>query len=282
MTTGASRAVSSIGLAVAAIFGGLLVGMTAANVWPLLLFGAKLRVPAAAAIEVAFLAVYVWILAGWASGPFKQQRLRFGRGHPPSGAQWGWGLLAALAFAVTVHAAIVVLFRLIPFPARAFHQGYDLSTIPTLALQWLACIISALSAGVCEEMGFRGYMQKPLEDRFGPLLAILISATMFMLLHLNKSWALMAMTPIIFGAGVLLGVLARASGTLLFCMLGHWAMDIGLFAYWWTQIAGAFSQRPVSETGVEATFLVELGVLGLAVAAFWFAVARLGAMRRPV
>jgi hypothetical protein len=98
---------------------------------------------------------------------------------------------------------------------------------------------------------------------------------------LNKSWSLMAMTPIVFGAGVLLGMLARASGTLLFCMLGHWIMDIGLFAYWWTQIAGRFGQRPLSETGLEPTFYLELGVFGAALTLLLLAMARLGRLRAP-
>jgi membrane protease YdiL (CAAX protease family) len=259
----------------AAVLGGLVVGMAAANVWPVLLMVAKVDVPTAALAEVLFLIVYLLVFSGWAPGPWRRQRLSLGRGRGPTGRQWGWGVLAAISFAAVVHSAIVLLFRLIPFPAEAFHRGYDLSFIPTLPLQWLACVVSALSAGVCEEMGFRGYMQQPLETRFGPAPAILISASLFMLIHLNKSWSLLAMTPIVLGAGVLLGMLARASGTLIFCMLGHWIMDIGLFAYWWTQIAGTFSQRPLSETGIEATLFIELGVFGASLTLLLIAMARL-------
>src|ERR1700761_3158154 len=42
--------------------------------------------------------------------------------------------------------------------------------------------------------------------------------------------------PIVFGAGVLLGLLAWSSGSLIPGMIGHIMMDIGLFAYWWTGI----------------------------------------------
>ena len=38
-------------------------------------------------------------------------------------------------------------------------------------------------------------------------------------------------------------------------------MDIGLFAYWWTGIAGDFSARPISETGVDQPFLITCAVL---------------------
>jgi len=262
-----------------AIVGGLLVGMIAANVWPVLLL--TLGAPSAAVIEVVLLGLYFWWFTGAASGPWRAQRRELGRGVRLSGLQWGWGLLAAVCFPVTVWSAMVLLFRIIPYPAADFHKGYDLSFIPTLPLQWLACVISALSAGVCEEMGFRGYMQRPIENRHGPVIAITISATLFMLLHLNKSWALMAMTPIVFGAGVLLGVIARASGTMVFNTLGHWFMDIGLFAYFWVQIAGTFHQRPISETGLEPTVFVEASVFVAVLALLLIACARLARARSP-
>jgi hypothetical protein len=36
----------------------------------------------------------------------------------------------------------------------------------------------------------------------------------------------------VFGAGILLGLLAWSSGSLIPAMIGHVVMDIGLFAYW--------------------------------------------------
>jgi membrane protease YdiL (CAAX protease family) len=165
---------------------------------------------------------------------------------------------------VTVHAAIVLLFRFVPYPAAAFRRGYDLSFIPTRQLQYLACVVSALSAGVCEEIGFRGYMQRPIEKRHGAVVAILVSSIMFTLLHLTKGWALIGMVPIVFGAGLLLGALARIAGTLWFGILGHWLMDIGLFMFWWTQVAGTFRQRPIFETGMDHSFTWECAIFAAA------------------
>jgi len=261
-----------------AVVGGLLIGMIAANIWPIFLL--KLGMPAAAAAEVLFLSLYVW----WASGggpPRSLQGVRaeYFRTRSLSGAQWLWGMVAAVSFAATVHAALVLLFRFVPFPADAFHHGYDLSFIPSQQMQWLACIVSALSAGVCEETGFRGYMQTPIEKRHGPVIAILISSLFFMLIHLTKDWALVGMVPVVFGAGVLLGTLARASGTLVFVMFGHWFMDIGLFAYWWAQIAGTFSQRPIFETGADGAFYAECAVFAAVLALLLRAMLRLRELR---
>jgi membrane protease YdiL (CAAX protease family) len=261
-----------------AIIIGLVVGMIAANIWPLLLL--NLSMPIAAGIEIVFLALYVW----WASGGGPPKSLRAARAdnfrvRPLSRTQWIWGGIAAVSFAATVHAAIIILFRIVPFPAAAFHQGYDFSFIPSRQMQWLACIISALSAGICEETGFRGYMQRPIEKSSGPILAVTVSSLVFMLLHLTKDWALLGMVPIVFGAGVLLGVLARVSGTLIFGMLGHWIMDIGLFAYWWTQIAGTFSQRSIAESGVDESAVVEVVIFAAVLSVLLMCMRRLKELR---
>ncbi|HSM97152.1 MAG TPA: type II CAAX endopeptidase family protein [Rhizomicrobium sp.] len=263
-----------------AIVSGLLIGMIPANVWLVLLVILKLPVPEAVAIEIVFLAIYVWWARG--GGPparWKPARRDYFRAGALSGSQWFWGVIAAIGFAATVHAAIVLLFRFVPYPAAAFHQGYDMSYIPTQQLKYLACVVSALSAGVCEETGFRGYMQRPIENRHGPVVAVLVSSLLFMLLHLTKGWALIGMVPIVFGAGILLGTLARAAGTLWFGILGHWIMDIGLFAFWWTQIAGTFSQRPISETGMDPVFYVECAAFAAALIIVLVATARLRRLR---
>jgi len=248
-----------------AIIAGIVIGLIPANVWPALLL--SLGVPVAASVEVVFLGLYVW----WASGGGPPHRTSAARGcafrsATLARAQFFWGVVGALFFAATIHAAIVLLFRFVLFPAAAFRRGYDLSFIPSLPLRWIAVVISATSAGVCEETGFRGYMQQPIEQRHGAAVAILVSSFFFTLLHLTKAWAMIGMVPIVFGAGVLLGLLAWASGSLIPGMIGHVVMDIGLFAYWWTGIAGNFTARPITETGVDRPFCITCIVLATTLA----------------
>jgi membrane protease YdiL (CAAX protease family) len=255
-----------------AIVSGLAVGLIAANVWPVLLivFGPV----AASFVELLFLALYLW----WASGrgpPRRtaEARRRAFRAPALSAAGWLWGLIGAVAFAASVHAAIVILFRLTPFPVAQFRQGYGLLYVPGAALRWIVVAVSALSAGVCEETGFRGYMQQPLEARFGPRWGILTSAVFFALLHLNKGWAGLGMVPIVLAAGLLLGTLAWASRSLIPGIVGHTLMDVGLFAYWWTGIAGTFTARPIGETGVDTAFLIAVAAfavaLGVCLTSIW-------------
>lgn len=261
-----------------AIITGVLIALIPANVWPPLLL--SLGVPLAATIEVVFLGLYVW----WASGGGPPERTRPARGvafrrGALSPAQCFWGVIAAFSFAATVHAAIVLLFRFVPFPVEAFRHGYNFSFIPSLPLRWIAVVVSATSAGICEETGFRGYMQQPIERRHGAPIAILVSSFFFMLLHLTKAWAMVGMVPIVFGAGVLLGLLAWSSGSLIPGMIGHVVMDIGLFGYWWTGIAGDFSVRPISETGVDRPFLITCAVLATTLIIVLLAARRLRRIR---
>ena len=262
-----------------AIAAGLLIALPAANVWPLLLI--NLGAPFAATAEAIFLALYIW----WTAGPpraWQTGRANSFRRGPLSAAQWLWGIVAALCFALTIHASIVLLFRFVAFPVAEFRQGYDFSFIPTLQLRWLAIVISAASAGICEETGFRGYMQRPIELSHGAPLAILISSLFFTVLHLTKGWALAGMIPIIFGAGILLGSLALSAGSLIPGMIGHTIMDVGLFAYWWTGIAGEVTPRPIGETGVDRAFVITCVAASAMLTVTLLAIWRLHRLRQSV
>jgi membrane protease YdiL (CAAX protease family) len=243
-------------------------------VWPLLLL--KLAVPLAVIAEGIFLALYLWWAAG--GGPprgTQAARATAFRRCTLSRRQWSWGIIAALFFAATIHSSIALLFRLVSFPMAAFRHGYDFSFIPSLPLKWLAVVVSAISAAICEETGFRGYMQRPIEQRHGAPIAILISSLFFLALHLTKAWATLGMIPIVFGAGVLLGLLAWSSESLIPGMIGHAMMDIGLFAYWWTGIAGDFTLRPIAETGLDQPFLMASAAFATSLFIVLLAISRL-------
>lgn len=265
---------SKLPVSLRAILSGLLIALVAANVWPILLV--RLSAPVAALVEVIFLGVYLW----WACGRGPPRRTRDSRRNasrcgPLSRERWSWGIIGAISFAVAVHTSIVLLFRFVQFPVTAFRRGYDLSFIPTLPLKWLAVIVSAISAGVCEETGFRGYMQRPIEEHHGAAIAILISTFCFTLVHLNKEWSLAGMVPIVFGAGLLLGLLAWSSQSLIPPIIAHVVMDSGLFAYWWTGIAGEFSVQPIRETGIDGPFVIACGTAVVSLLVTLFAISRL-------
>lgn len=262
-----------------AIISGLLIALVAANVWPLLLL--NLGAPLAAIGEAIFLALYVWwARGGGPPGTTQAARAKVFRRGTLSPRQWFWAVIAGLFFAATVHASIVLLFRFVSYPMAAFRHGYDFSFIPSLPLKWLAVVVSAISAGICEETGFRGYMQRPIEQRHGARVAILISSLFFTAVHLTKGWAIAGMVPIVFGAGVLLGLLAWSSESLIPGMIGHVLMDIGLFSYWWTGIAGDFTLLPISKTGIDRFFVITCTTLAASLLIVLLAISRFRRERR--
>ena len=90
-----------------------------------------------------------------------------------SASVWKWGILATIFFVIVIQSGLVITFRIIEFPAEAFTAEYPFDELPT-GLAWLFIVMSSLVAGICEETGFRGYMQVPLEKRYGPAVAITV------------------------------------------------------------------------------------------------------------
>jgi hypothetical protein len=52
-------------------------------------------------------------------------------------------------------------------------------------------------------------------------------------------------------------------------------MDIGLFAYWWTGVAGTFTARTVTETGVDRPFLIACATFAISLFIVLLAISRL-------
>jgi membrane protease YdiL (CAAX protease family) len=265
---------------------GFIVSLPAANVIPTIALGiGPASTPTTQTVAglagIVFLTAFLWWTrgGGWPRST-SAARARATRVGPFSGRQWILSFGAALAFAILVHAALVVLFRIVPFPTDAFHRGYDLSNVPSLPLKWLVIVFAAASAAITEETGFRGYMQQPIEVRHGAFVAIVVSSVFFLVAHFNQSWAIPAMFLIIILAGVLLGLLAWSSGSLIPGILGHTMMDIGLFAYWWTGLVGTFSAKTISETGIDAPFVAACAVFGVALIVVLVAIARFRQLRR--
>ena len=82
--------------------------------------------------------------------------------------------------------------------------------VPAVEPPWLAASLSFLAVvpltAVCEEIFFRGALQRALEERVGPAAAILGSALAFTLFHLETGAMLLS-----FGSGLLLGTVASVS-----------------------------------------------------------------------
>lgn len=194
-----------------------------------------------------------------------------------NGKVWAWGLAGALLFILVVQSLFIVTFRLFEYDPQVM-TTFQLGDLP-LWLLWFFAIASALVAGVTEEVGFRGYMQVPMEAKYGPWVANIIVSVAFVLFHLNQGWAQPSMYWILFSGSFLLGLLATASGSLIPGIIAHFLVDIPNFTYWWSDIAGKFAYRPITETGIDIHFLVWTAILISSLALFLLAVRRINKER---
>lgn len=214
---------------------------------------------------------------GWPEATQAHRRLCFRATRLPARV-WVWSLVAAFAAALLLQALLVSTFRVVEFPAEAWVLPYDFSALPSWQV-WALLVLAAFVAGITEEIGFRGYMQVPLEQRYGPTAAIGIVSIVFMVAHLNQAWA-GGIIVILIVVSILWGVLARASGSLIPGIISHGSTDVVNFAYWWTDIAGHFDRRPIGETGVDIHFVVSVAIMLLLFALFVFAIRNTRRARR--
>jgi membrane protease YdiL (CAAX protease family) len=232
---------------------GLLVAESGITVWTIDF--THLRAPFAAGLMAGFLWVYWKFFSGsWPAskaGSFRKTRFRSLR--LLTGA-WRRSLLAGLCIVVTLEMGLALTFRLIPFPETDFKSQYKLLDSLPGWQAWVLVVVSSLVAGICEETGFRGYMQVPMEKQFGVLPGVLLVSVAFVLLHLGKTWAY-SIIPLIFLTSVLLGLLASRCGSLVPGIVAHATFDVFNFSYWWSHLGGNFKRSTIFRSGIDLHFI---------------------------
>ena len=129
--------------------------------------------------------------------------------------------------------------------------------------------MASLVAGICEEIGYRGYMQAPLEQKYGPVAGISITSLVFAVAHIHQAWASgMVGMIVIFVISFMIGYLAYSTKSLLPGIIAHVSFDIINFSYWWSDVMGTFERKPVSMTGVDNHFIITLMVVLLSIILF--------------
>jgi membrane protease YdiL (CAAX protease family) len=183
-----------------------------------------------ATVAMAVFLIFGWkFLQGWGWPHSTAAARRAGlRAEPLSFSVWRWSLLAGgLGMAASI-ALFILAHRLIRWPAR---PPSDLSHIPVATLL-PSLLMSAVVAGIGEEAGFRGYLQGPLERRYGPAMGIAVASIVFGLAHLTHGAFLPA---ILFdvGWGALYGLLTYWSGSIVPAIILHSSADALEFIAAW-------------------------------------------------
>ena len=260
-------------LVLRSILTGFAVSTIGITVWSIMLAA----IPAPWSILPMIVALWAYLKffsGGWGS-PKSTEIKKFNfRAIKLSPTIWKSGIAAAIVFVIIVQASFVITFRLFDFPSERFTADYKILDSMPLWVAWAVLIMGSIVAGICEETGFRGYMQTPLEKKYGPGTAIIITSIIFMLIHLSKSWAL-PILPHIFFASALLGILAYKTGSLIPGIIGHSILDIFDYSIWWSDITGGFQKQTIFKTGIDLQFIVWCLVFILALFVFFRVMNRL-------
>lgn len=177
------------------------------------------------------------------------------------------------AFVITMIAGLVGLWALIQFQgiyARLVtlptEQPEDLSAIPLYTLI-PTVIVSALVAGVAEESAMRGYLQGPIEKKFGPVVAIVITGVVFGLLHFSHSEINFTVMPWYLGVAIVYGTMAWKTNSVLPSMVlhagGNMLNVVSLLGQGRSEWQPADRPPLIWETGVDGAFWIS--VLGFLV-----------------
>jgi len=224
----------------------------------------NLRIGTAVPWTILPMGLYLWaywrfISGGWSAlvdAAWYRANLRANR--LPAGV-WGPSLAAgALGFAALL-ALLAVAARLVPLPSSA-----PIATPPGMpvATTVLLLTMQSIVAGVTEEAAFRGYMQSPIERRYGLVIAILVNGTIFGLLHFSSHPRdVLMMLPYYVAVAAVYGGLTWAADSILPALVLHSAGDIVVLTRWWAtgQPEWQLAATPpplVWEHGVDASFML--------------------------
>jgi len=220
----------------AVVVGSLVVGM--GTVPRSVLMSVNFKLWPAIPWSVPVMALYLWFYwqyvggKGWPQTTAEWRRTNL-RARSLTGRVWrsallagglGWaGLLALRIFSDT-------FFRL------PQDQLPDLSAYPFATILSHFLMISVV-AGFAEEAGFRGYMQWPIEQRHGPLVAIAVVGLVFWLAHfanyIGREWLFVCYLPFYLAGATIFGVLAYFTGSILPGVVLHTAANVvGLSLIW--------------------------------------------------
>ena len=134
----------------------------------------------------------------------------------------GWSTMIAGFLIYTAHRATAGLGGESPIA---------LPHVPTPAL-FAALAMAAIVAGTVEEVAFRGFMQGPLERRFGFLPAILVSGLVWALFHTNHGYyapEAAVWTGIFLAVATMLSTMAHRTNSVIPGIVTHVGFDAAYF-----------------------------------------------------
>lgn len=135
-------------------------------------------------------------------------------------SEWGWSLTAGVLGVLALWLTYAALGNLNGPPP----VGREVAAMPLWALI-SAVVASAAVTAIAEEAGLRGYMQTPIEERYGAVAAIALSTIVFVMVHLSHGLGpLLRNGSYYAAAGCVCGVLAYFTRSILPSLFLLWSL----------------------------------------------------------
>jgi membrane protease YdiL (CAAX protease family) len=267
-----------IPLIIRTILWGLLVFTILQNGW-LVFFALNMQTSPSVPWSVPLGLLYLWVAFQYFNGRWwpsstSSARKEMMRARGLTGEEWRWALAGCFLLMILIIACAILSYRLIEVP----DEGTGLPELPSWSL-YSSLLMISIVAGVSEEAGFRGYIQGPLENRYGPVFAIGVTSLMFWVVHLNHPSG-PARFPSLIIMGIALGALTAAARSILPAIVTHAAADSVVFVGATAEIGPDSLWHPVllTESGVDRAFWMALVIIVVTVVAGTFVLRRLATL----
>jgi membrane protease YdiL (CAAX protease family) len=260
---------------VRAVLSGIAAAMAGTVPWAILV-SANTRHLSVLPWAVPLMAGYLWLYwryargDGWPQSTAAARRTDSRANRLPDDV-WGPALLAGVLGLMGVLLLQGVLSRLVSLPQQ---RDLDVSRYPAATvLLWV--LMSAVVAGVVEETSFRGYMQRPIEHRHGPVIAILVTGIAFGLGHFTHPEVTLVLLPYFLAVAAVYGALAHLTDSTLPSMVLHAGGNVfsavGLFVGGRSEWQLSSAPKPlIWKGGPDASFWVTVAaLLVVGAAAVW-------------
>jgi membrane protease YdiL (CAAX protease family) len=234
-------------------------------------------------------ALYLWMFwrylrgEGWPRSTAEARRSSL-RANALSADVWGMSIFAGMLGLMALLPLVGLMGRLVRMPSEA--QSIHAPPGMPFVTVFLLLVMASIVAGVVEEAAFRGYMQGPIERRHGPIVALLLSGSLFGLAHYtHHPDSMFAMMPFYLAVVAIYGGLAYLTNSILPSLVLHAGGDVfSLTRLWATgqpewQVSST-APKLIWETGPDAGFwgyVTALVILGGA--ALWAYVSLAAAVR---
>ena len=264
----------------------VLIGMAVAMAGTIprnIVFAANLRHQSSVPWAVPLVAVYLWFFWRYLDGAgppesTSQERRESLRAQRVSGRQWAWALTAGGLGIVALVLALRVANRMVVLPRQSLSELAQVPHATAIALLLMAAPV----AGIVEEAAFRGYMQGPIERRYGLPVAITITGTMFALAHLDFT---LVLWPYYVVVAALYGTVTSMTRSILPAVVLHTVGNLYSNLDLWRngQAEWQASSSPTTliwNTGADGSFWMTSGAFVVAAAATGWAFHALAGARR--